>query len=283
MPFPDENEIHLPGGIILNGDRDGDGVLMTLATLDGWGSPGSTGGGQQRAGAHGESPAPNPKLTARTLSLTGRIDAPTILLRQQAEHRLQGALGLDLFDLTVVDAIPLRVQAQRSGQISRADDTDTQVTWQTELRCPDPQRYGTAHTLSLALPSTTGGDTWPEQWPEQFDGTTTSGDVTATNAGNIAAPSRVTFTGPLTSPSLTNFSTGQGVTYNSTLAAGEFVYIYLRTPMLALLMGTAARTGLISTSGGGGPWGVEPGSNQIAFRASAGSGTALLEYSDSFQ
>jgi hypothetical protein len=175
------------------------------------------------------------------------------------------------------------VQAQRSGQISRADDTDTQVTWQTELRCPDPLRYGAAYSLSMGLPSTTGGDTWPEQWPEQFDGTTTSGDVTATNAGNIAAPSRVTFTGPLTSPSLTNFSTGQGVTYNSTLAAGEFVYVYLRTPMLALLMGTAARTGLISTSGGGGPWGVEPGSNQIAFRASAGSGTALLEYSDSFQ
>lgn len=282
MPFPDENEIILPGGITLNAARNSDGVLMTLATLDGWGSPGSTGGGQQRAGAHGESPAPNPKLIARTLSLTGRIDAPTVLLRQQAEHRLQAALGLDLFPLTVVDGIPLRVTAQRSGQIDRVDDTDTQVTWQAELKCPDPLRYGTARSLTMALPSTTGGNTWPEQWPEQFDGTTTSGDGTATNAGNIAAPSRVTFTGPLTSPSLTNFTSGKSVTYNSTLGAGEFVYVYLRVPMLALLMGTATRTGLISTSGGG-PWGVEPGSNQIAFRASAGSGTALLEYSDSFQ
>jgi hypothetical protein len=282
MPFPDENEIILPGDITLNGPRDSDGVLWTCATLDGWGSPGSTGGGQPRAGAHGESPAPNPKLTARTLSLTGRIEAPTILLRQQAEHRLQAALSLDLFTLTVVDAIPLSVQAQRSGKVDRADDTDTKVTWQAELTCPDPLRYGTAHSILLQLPSTSGGDTWPEQWPEQFDGTTVTGDGNATNAGNIAAPSRITFTGPLTNPSLTNFTTGRGVTYNSALLAGEFVYIYLRIPLLALLMGTAARTGLVSTSGGG-PWGVEGGVNQIAFRATAGSGTALLEYSDSYQ
>jgi hypothetical protein len=282
MPFPEENEIILPGGITLNGGRDSDGVLMTCATLDGWGSPGSTGGGQQRVGAHGESPAPNPKLLARTLSLTGRIEAPTILLRQQAEHRLQAALGLDLFELTVVDGIPLRVTAQRSGKVDRADDIDTRVTWQAELTCPDPLRYGTDHSLLLNLPSTTGGDGWPEQWPEQFDGTTVTGDGNATNAGNIAAPSRITFTGPLTNPSLTNFSTGQGVTYNSALLTGEFVYVYLTAPLLALLQGTALRTGLISTSGGG-PWGVEPGLNLIAFRASAGSGTALLEFSDSYQ
>jgi len=282
MPFPDETEMILPGGITLNGPRDGDGVLITLATLDGWGSPGSTGGGQQRVGAHGESPAPNPKLLARTLSLTGRIEAPTILLRQQTEHRLQAALGLDLFDLTVVDGIPLRVTAQRSGKVDRADDTDTKVTWQAELTCPDPLRYGEDHSLLLALPSTTGGDGWPEQWPEQFDGTTNTGDGNTTNAGNITAPSRVTFTGPLTNPSLTNFTAGQGVTYNSTLLAGEFVHVYLRVPLLALLQGQALRTGLISTSGGG-PWGVEPGNNLIAFRASAGSGTALLEFSDSYQ
>jgi hypothetical protein len=281
MPFPDETAIILPGGITLNGGRDADGVLMTLATLDGWGSPGSTGGGQQRVGAHGESPAPNPKLTARTLSLTGRIEAPTILLRQQAEHRLQAALGLALFDLTVVDGIPLRVQAQRSGQVDRADDTDTQVTWQAELRCPDPLRYGTAKQLLLQLPSVTGGVRFPLRFPLRFTGSTSTGDGTATNAGNEAAPTTVTLTGPLTNPTVLNTATGQWVTYNDTLAAGEFVVIYLQAPLLALLQGTALRTGKVST-GGGGPWAVRPGNNLIAFRAATGTGTALVSWADSY-
>jgi len=282
MPFPEETEIILPGGITLNGPRDSDGVLITLATLDGWGSPGSTGGGQQRVGAHGESPAPNPKLLARTLTMTGRIEAPTILLRQQAEHRLQAALGLDLFSLTVVDGIPLRVTAQRSGKVDRADDIDNKVTWQAELTCPDPLRYGVARTLPLALPSVTGGLRFPVRFPVRFTGSTVTGDGDAYNAGNETAPTVVTLTGPLVNPTVLNTRTGQWVTYNDTLLTGEFVDIYLAAPLLALLQGTALRAGKVST-GGGGPWGIEPGSNTIAFRAASGTGTALLAWSDSYQ
>jgi hypothetical protein len=281
MPFPDENEIILPGGITLNASRDASGVLVTCATLDGWGSPGSTGGGQQRYGAHGESPAPNPKLHARTLQVTGRIDAPTRLLRQQTEHRLQAALGLALFDLTVVDGIPLRVQAQRSGDISQVDDTDTQSTWQAELRCPDPLRYGVAKQLTLQLPTVTGGVRFPLRFPLQFTGTTVSGDGLANNAGNETAPTTVTLTGPLTNPTVTNTLTGQWVTYNDTLAVGEFVVIYLQSPLLALLQGTALRTGKVST-GGGGPWGIRPGNNLLAFRAASGTGSAAIAWSDSY-
>lgn len=282
MPFPDENEFTFSTGISLNTGPDVDGVVMTCATLDGWGSPGSKGGGISREAEHGESPAPNPKLQPRTLQMTGRIEAPTILLRQQAEHRLQAAVSLGLFDLTVVDGIPLRVTAQRSGEISRVDDTDLQATWQVELRCPDPLRYGEAKTLLLNLPAVTGGVRFPLRFPLRFTGSTVSGDGDAVNDGNETAPTVVTFTGPMPTPRLTNILTGQWVQYNDTLAVGEFVVIYLRNPMVALLQGTALRTGKVST-GGGGTWGIKPGTNTIAFRAASGSGTALLEWSDTYQ
>jgi hypothetical protein len=281
MPFPEENEFVLPDGITLNAARDSDGVLWTCATLDGWGSPGSKSSGTSREGEHGDSPAPNPKMRARTLQMTGRIDAPTRLLRQQAENRLQAALGLDLFDLTVVDAIPLRVQAQRAGDITVVDDTDRKSTWQAELKCPDPRRYGDAQDLLLNLPSVTGGVRFPIRFPVRFTGSSTSGDDTVVNSGNETAPATVTFTGPLTTPKLTNLLTGQWVQYNDTLAVGEFVVLYLRNPMVALLQGTAERTGKVST-GGGGTWGIKPGANPISFRAAAGSGTALLEFSDCY-
>jgi hypothetical protein len=281
MPFPDETEFHLPGGITLNADPDLDGVLMTCATLDGWGSPGSKSSGQSREGEHGDSPAPNPKLQARILQLTGRIQAPTRELRQRAEHRLSAALGLQLFDLTVVDAIPLRVQAQRSADVSIADDTDTQSTWQAELKCPDPRRYGTDRSVTLNLPATTGGVQFPLRFPMRFTGTTTSGDAAAANDGNMPAPVKVTFTGPVSSPTIRNVDTGQWVTYNDTLATGEFVVLYLRNPLVALLQDTALRTGKVST-GGGGTWEIQPGGNTIAFRSAGGTGTALIEWADTY-
>jgi hypothetical protein len=281
MPFPEENEFTFSTGISLNTGADGNGVIMTCASLDGWGSPGSKGGGQSREGEHGESPAPNPKLQARTLQLTGRIQAPTIMLRQQAEHRLQAAISLGLFDLTVVDGIPLRVTAQRAGEISRVDETDLQATWQAELRCPDPLRYGVAKSLLLNLPAVSGGVQFPLRFPLRFTGSTVSGDGNAVNDGNETAPTVITLTGPLTTPRVTNTRTGQWVQYNDTLAVGEYVILNLRNPMTALLQGTALRTGKVST-GGGGTWGIKPGTNTIAFRAASGSGTALLEWSDSY-
>lgn len=283
MPYPDEREVHLPGGIILNGPRDADGVLYTCATLDGWGSPGGTGGGQQRVGAHGGT-APRQWLTPRSVTATGLIKAPSQLLRQQAELKLKAAIGLDLFDFTVVDAIPLTCLARRGGQISLTDDTDVRTTWQAELEVPDPRLYGVdTKTLLMGLPLTTGGNSWPgESWPEMFLGSTQSGDDSAINEGTITAPLKVTFTGPLEVPQAINVDTGQSVAYASTLAAGEFVDIYMSTPMVALLMGTADRTGYVSTSGGG-PWGLAPGANHIAFRAASGTGTALLEWRDTYE
>lgn len=282
MPFPEETEFVLPDGITLNGGPDSDGVLVTCEKATGWGSPGSKSQGQSREGEHGNSPAPNPKLAQRVMTISGRINAPSRLLRQQTELRLQAALGLDLFDLTVVDGIELTVRGQRSGDVTIDDDTDTTSNWLAEITCPDPRRYGAAKDLTMNLPSTSGGLRFPVRFPVRFTGSMTAGDASATNDGNIDAPVKVTFTGPLTSPRLTNQTTGQWVQYNDTLAtADDFVVIYLRNPLVALLQDTALRTGKVST-GGGGTWGLKPGANQLGFRAGGGSGTAYLEWSDTY-
>lgn len=282
MPFPEETEFHIPDGIILNGGTDADGVLITCEKISGWGSPGSKSQGTPREGEHGSSPAPNPKLQARVITVQGRIDAPTRQLRMQAELNLQAALGLDLFDLTVVDGIELSTRAQRSGDFTIDDDTDTVSNWLAELTCPDPRRYGAAKSLTMNLPATSGGLRFPVRFPVQFTGSTTFGEDAAVNDGNETAPVKLTFTGPLTSPRLTNADTGQWVQYNDTLADGDFVDIYLRTPLVALLQGTALRSGKVST-GGGGTWGLKPGTNQLTFRAGGGTGTATLTFSDTYQ
>jgi hypothetical protein len=283
MPFPEETEFVLPNGLTLNSDRDADGVLITCASVSGWGSPGSKSQGTPREGEHGNSPAPNPKLDARVLNLQGRIDAPTRLLRQQAEHRLEAALGLQLFDLTVVDSIELHTQAQRSGKVDVDDDTDTACNWMAELTCPDPRRYGASKQVTMSLPSVTGGLRFPIRFPIRFTGSSISGDDTVTNEGNESAPLVVTFTGPLTTPKLTNLLTGQCVQYNDVLATqDDFVVLYLRFPLVVLLQGTALRTGKVST-GGGGVFGIKPGPNALSFRAAAGTGTALIEFDDTYQ
>lgn len=284
MPYPDEREVRIPG-INLNSGLDGNGVLITCATLDGWwGSPGATGGVQQRAAAHGGT---NPRqwLKPRTITATGLIQAPTVALRQDAEWRLAAALDLPLFDLTVVDAITLRVRARREGDVTIADDTDTQSTWQAELTCPDPRKYGAHHDITFQLPLATGGMTFPVTFPMTFSGVTISGDRNAPNAGNFEAPTTIRFDGPLTTPSLTHVGLGRTLTYNGVLAAGEYVLISTN-PLRALLMGNASRTGLLY----GPPWEVQPktvanpaGDNLIAFRAALGTGTALLSYDDSYQ
>lgn len=277
MPYPDEREVHIPG-INLNAGRDSNGVLITCATLDGWGSPGGTGGVQQRAAAHGGT---NPRqwLKPRTLTATGRIEAPTAMLRQDAEHRLAAALGLAMFDLTVLDAITLRARVRREGEVTIADDTDTQSTWQAELTCPDPRRYGETHEIPFTLPLAIGGMTFPVTFPMTFTAAGSSGDRNAPNAGNFEAPTTIRFDGPLTTPSLTHVGLGQKLTYNGTLALGEFVLISTN-PLRALLMGNASRTGLLS----GTPWQVQSGgTNLIAFRAALGTGTALLSYDDAYQ
>lgn len=275
MPYPDEREVHVPG-INLNAGRDSNGVLITCATLDGWGSPGATGGVQQRAAAHGGT---NPRqwLKPRTLTATGLIQAPTAALRQAAEADVVAAFGLDLFDLTVIDAVPLRVRARREGEVTIADDTDLQSTWQAELTCPDPRKYGVnPHSVPFVLPLAVGGLTFPMTFPMTFSGISQSGDRNAPNAGNFPAPVTIRFDGPLTNPSLTHADLGRTLTYNGVLAMGEWIDIYT-DPLRALLMGTATRTGLLS----GSPWQLMPGDNTISFRAATGTGTALLSYDDS--
>lgn len=269
MPMPDEAEVEF-GGLSFNTGLDGDGVLWTVGVLDGWGSPAPTGGVQQRSGQHGGTD-PRQYLGPRTLMVSGLIRAPTRQLRLEADHRLKAACGLTLFDFTVTETIPLFVRARRQGAVQIRGNTDTLTSWQVELICPDPRIYSTdLRTLVLQPLAASGGLRVPIRVPIQITGTSVSGDGLATNDGTEASWPVVRITGPVTDPSITNVTTGQTVTWNGTLAAGEYVVIDM-SAQSALLMGQVDYTGRLSPDEF---WAVHPGDNLIAFRGSStGPGT----------
>lgn len=264
MPMPDEAEVEF-GGITFNGLPDSNGVKWTVGVLDGWGSPAPTGGVQQRSGQHGGTD-PRQYLGPRTLMVSGLIKAPSRGLRQDADHKLKAACKLDLFDFTVTETIPLFVRARRQGTVQLRDETDRDTSWQVELICPDPRIYSTTlEELVLQPPAASGGLRVPIRVPIRITGTSVSGDGLATNGGTVASWPVVRIDGPITDPSVTNVTTSQTVTWNGTLALGEYVVIDMGGQS-ALLMGQVDYTGRLSPDAF---WAVQPGDNLIAFRGSA--------------
>lgn len=277
MPLPDETEVTL-NGFAINQGLDAAGVLVTCSGITGWGPAAPTGGVQQKSGTHGGS-NPRQYYQPRVMTLTGMVKAPSRALREAAVHAFDAVVDLDLFPVVVTETIPLQVQARVNADLNWTEDTEKTWTYSLEVICPDPFKYGTSlKSLTLDLPSSSGGLRFPIRFPIQFTGTTVSGDGLAVNGGNFPTVPLVRLDGPLTNPVITSLTVSRSVTYHDTIAAGEFVLIDMAN-WSALLMGTSSRSGKLT----GSAWAIQPGSNTISFRASAGSGEALFQFRDCYK
>ena len=124
--------------------------------------------------------------------------------------------------------------AQRSRRVKLAGSLEPPlvvgaqvISYQATFRSPDPCAYG-ASTNSATIDPTIGalgGMTIPLVFPLDLGGGS-SGGLTLSNAGNY--PSRrvaYTLTGPWVSPSVTNSTTGKGITSTVSLAAAETLVV----------------------------------------------------------
>jgi hypothetical protein len=146
-----------------------------------------------------------------------------------------------------------------------------------EWHCTDPRIYAATETqLTISQATVAGtGLTFPATFPLSFGGAVTGGTVVATNSGEFPAPWTMTITGPITNPRVENITTGQTLTFDATLAAGETLVLSSLDKQI-LLGGTASRYSWLRF---GSAWfDLVAGDNTIRLAGTAGSGTAALSF-----
>lgn len=143
------------------------------------------------------------------------------------------------------------------------------------LEATDPRIYdATLQTLGLSPGSASGGLSFPLHWPLSF-GTATSGTIQAVNAGTFETRPVITLTGPLTTPKIINTSTGQFTQLDLVLANGQTATIDYLARTIVNSTGGSLYSTLDPTSQW---WTLAPGTTNIQFQASSGSGSASIAF-----
>jgi hypothetical protein len=285
------------GGLDIEfGKTDSNGVTWLWRKLEGWDGPDVQGGGViARAGDHGAWASPQ-FYAARTMTLTVTASAPTQALRDVARATLQQALPVsDLAMLRYDEPISKYAWVRRSGKLSEAYPTLTDVTFTIGLVAPDPRKYATVQrSLPLTLlPSGGGGGmTVPFTIPVTLHSSPPPGGGYAVNGGSFLSPPVVVLTGPASAPSITNLTSGQTVSWSSlTLNTGDtFVVDFLNRQGYVNPTAVSTNPGFPSTGGTYWPadltsswWQLAPGSNTLQYGGNIGTGsTATCYWRDSY-
>lgn len=144
-----------------------------------------------------------------------------------------------------------------------------------EMAAPDPLLYSaSATTVNIPLAVPTGGLTFPATFPLVFGTTGTFGSVNVTNSGNANSAPTFRVYGPVTNPSLTNYTSGTTFTVGITLASGEFLDIDM-SARTVLLGGTGNRYSYVTAPNW---WELVPGVNEVRFTASTGSSSTDMTF-----
>ena len=122
-------------------------------------------------------------------------------------------------------------------------------------------------TVSADIATDAGGMSFPISFPMSFAPTMATGTTTVTSVGAVPSHFVARFYGPCTGPSLVNVTTGEEITFKSSLSlgAGEYVEIDTRERSASWMSNAAiSRLGdvdFLATSW----WRLEPGDNDIRY------------------
>jgi hypothetical protein len=263
-------------GLVL-GQYDADGVKWSINKFDGWdGSPASTVELTQRARGHGAT-ASEAFLTARYMTVEGKIFAPDLEALEEAMRKLRAAVTLGPFQMLVSERRSVKnVMARRQGAVVADPITDTLGAYSLLIVAEDPLKYGDLVSSTTLLPRSSGGLIRPSTWPRMWTGVSNSGVIRVNNPGDEPAPVWLRIDGPIPAGgwSVTHQGKQQSLMFASSLAlaAGEFVTVDMENREV-LAQGQAPRAGYVTSRG----WfDLDPGDNDIAFSAVNDSPTAQL-------
>lgn len=156
----------------------------------------------------------------------------------------------------------------------------------------DPALYA-AQTLSpsVGVPAPLGGFTFPLTFPLSFGGGSVAGIITATNSGDIPCWPILTFTGPMTSPRLTNSSISGTpyIQFLTTLLTGDTLVVNTdpkyRSAVYTTSGSTVGASRMYTLAQGSNWFAINPGVNTLQFTTldtSTVAGTVVAWYSSAY-
>lgn len=258
----------------------GDGTAYDFVNYEGFGIPEVIGSDVEILGRHGLA-AGDDRVGGRFFELSFEVDGSGDTLDAKL-----AALGLAFAPGVVESPLNFRLPGVAGGGIRRINcrarggfapiGLERAFAGLAEVVVPlaatDPRIYDETLTTTVApMTSTTGGMAWPIVWPRVW-GTTASGIVTATNAGNFATGAVLTITGPVTNPRIENMTSGETLAVTLVVADGATLVIDTASRTV-LLNGTASRYSTLTVDSRW--WDLAPGANQIRYAADVATASTL--------
>ncbi|GGM78463.1 hypothetical protein GCM10012275_56370 [Longimycelium tulufanense] len=167
--------------------------------------------------------------------------------------------------LSEVDAVVRR----RSVPMRVPDYLYQRAECVVELWCPEPRIFSPPQTAVAGPPEPAPGVRFPLRFPVRFPtGRSASGAATVLNTGNAPTDVQVRLVGPVPSPRIINYTTGQVLALDLNLGENDFLDVDFGTRTV-LLNGTASRyASLLSRPAW---WELEPGQpTRLGYRAAVG-------------
>lgn len=145
-----------------------------------------------------------------------------------------------------------------------------------ELTATDPLVYSASETVvSTGFPSGAEGFEFDITFPLPFGSAGDGGTVQVDNDGTEDVPWQATITGPWVNPRIEHAASGLWLEFGISIASGETLVLDARDGYRTVMLnGSASR---FSTIARGSTWfKLPPGSNEVRFAGSSGSGSAEL-------
>lgn len=186
-----------------------------------------------RPGEHGAQIS-NQLYGGRTITLPGRIAARDITTYQSLRRKLMEALRIIkdakavsqpvLLTFTTMDGLQLQANVYLKDTLQLPTNSLENANFLISLFSPDAPLYSqSVSTYSISMPTTTGV-VYPVIYPVTYPAVN-GGQAAVNNAGDMDTPMVIIFNGPLTSPFITNLTTGETFLIHYTIPAGQYIIV----------------------------------------------------------
>lgn len=226
----------------------------------------------------------NNRTIVMELQIMSDANAPmSTYLAQLKQYLLSQTAGTGVLQFLIPNRGVQRVNARVRRRAIKIDPEYTygKAYALVEFFCPDPRLYNDTATTASLVPTAGALRTYNRTYNRTY--TVTSAGATSvvlTNNGNYQTFPTFTITGTCASPLITNYSTGQILSFPSATLGSTDVLLVDCDLKTVMLNGVAARNLLSNTS----QWfGLSPNvATTINYSVSSGSGSCNISFRDAY-